>query len=140
MRLAVTPLRDVSGQLEAAASSLKGVTVEVRQAQQSVGEIFAGAKAELERLAGMEATSQRVLGEYQRVFETLQSGLAGTLTTITEKMETLQTVSARGLTSQLQEFDNHLGTATQKLGAAVDELGEVLEGAADTIANSAAPQ
>ena len=140
MRLVVAPLRDVSSQLEFAATSLNDIAAEVRQTQQRVGEIFAGAKAELERLAGMEATSQRVLGEYQRVFETLQSGLAGTLTTITEKMETLQAVSARGLTSQLQEFDNHLGTATQKLGAAVDELGEVLEGAAETIANSAAPR
>lgn len=140
MRLAVTPLRDASSQLETAASSLKGVAAEVREAQQRVGEMLGRAKAELERLASMEATSQRVLGEYERVFETLQSGLAGTLTTITEKMETLQAVSARGLTSQLQEFDNHLGTATQKLGAAIDELGEVLEGAAETIANSAAPR
>ena len=70
----------------------------------------------------------------------MQSGLGGTLTTITEKLDTLQTVAARGLSKQLGEFDNHLGTATQKLGASVDELGEVLEGVAQTIENSVSPE
>ena len=68
------------------------------------------------------------------------TGTGGPLTTIADKLQTLQEVSAHGLTTQLREFDNHLGIATKKLGTAVDELGEVLEDAATTITSGAQPQ
>jgi ABC-type transporter Mla subunit MlaD len=126
----VTPLREATKGIEATSSSLQGTAADIRKAQHELGELFAGAQRELSRLAEMGSTNERVLGEHRRVFETVQSGLGPLLTTITNKIEALQEVSARGLTHQLQEFDNHLGTATKKLGASVDELGEILDDAA----------
>jgi hypothetical protein len=70
------------------------------------------------------------------VFREVRDGLGAALQAITEKLQVLQEVSSRGLTNQLREFDNHLGTATQKLGAAIDELSDVLDGATDKIGSS----
>lgn len=134
MRAVVTPLREAAGNLSAVTAGLGEVTAEVKQAQMRVSEILAGAQSELRRVAEMETTSERLLTEHRRVFETVQSGLAGTLSTIAGRLSEIQDVTGRGLSGQLQEFDNHLSTATRKLGAAIDELGEVLDGAADVIA------
>ena len=137
MQQVVAPLRDTARELQSATSSLRGAASEIEKSQQQLTGLFSDARTEFTRLEQMGASSQRLLVEHQRVFETVQSGLGGVLKTITEKMETLQEVSGRGLTKQLQEFDNHLGTATKKLGASVDELGEVLEEAAETIKGAA---
>lgn len=137
MQQVVAPLRDTARELQSATSSLRGAASEIEKSQQQLTRLFADARTEFTRLEQMGASNQRLLVEHQRVFETVQSGLGGVLKTITDKVETLQEVSGRGLTKHLREFDNHLGTATKKLGASVDELGEVLEEAAETIKGAA---
>jgi len=139
MRTIVAPLSEASQRLDSVSSHVAAMLDDVGRAQRSAGELVGQAQSELEKIAQMETSSARLLEEHQRVFQTVQSGLAGTLDVLSEKLETIQSVTARGLTGQLQEFDNHLGTATQKLGSAVDDLGEALDAAAERIAG-AGPQ
>ena len=83
----------------------------------------------------MESSSERILQEHRRVFEVVREGLGSTIDTLTAKLETIQTVTSRGLQGQLEEFDNHLGVATGRLGAAVDELRDALEDATQTLSS-----
>jgi len=139
IREAVAPLQDTARQLTSASTDLGALSREVRAAQEQLKQVFSDAHTELARLQQMGAASEQLLAEHQRVFTTVQSGLGSVLTTITEKLGTLQEVAGRGLTKQLQEFDNHLGTATKKLGASVDELGEILDDAAETARRAPGP-
>ena len=133
MREVVTPLRDASSQLQMATAGLGAAAKEVAGVQEELSALLSSAKRELARLQEMGTTNEQLLAEHQKVFETVQSGLGGILGTIGTKLETLQEISGRGLTTQLKEFDNHLGTATKKLGASVEELGEILDDAAETL-------
>jgi hypothetical protein len=133
MRSVSTALRESSESFGASAASAKSGVASLAESQQRLTGMFTAVQEELRRLESMKAESGNLLAEHQRVFHDVRDGLGAALDTITTKLQTLQEVSSRGLTKQLSEFDNHLGTATQKLGAAVDELSEVLDGATDEI-------
>ena len=127
------PLRAASESVAEAGDKIRAVSREIGEVQQRTSELSLKTREDLSRLGDMERASAQLLEQHQRVFETVQSSLSGVLDALAEKLETVQSVTARGLEQQLREFDNHLGTATQKLGSAVDELGEVLDQAADRI-------
>jgi ABC-type transporter Mla subunit MlaD len=136
MRLIVPPLQGTVSELGRTVDNLNAASEGARESQQQVREILSGASGELSRLQEMKESSESLLQEHRRVFDVVESGLAGALTAITDKIENLQAVSARGLNDQLQTFDNHLGTAVGKLGSAVEQLEEALDDAAERIANA----
>jgi ABC-type transporter Mla subunit MlaD len=136
MRLIVPPLQGTVSELGRTVDNLNAASEGARESQQQVREILSGASGELARLQEMKQSSESLLQEHRRVFDVVESGLAGALTAITDKIENLQAVSARGLNDQLQTFDNHLGTAVGKLGSAVEQLEEALDDAAERIANA----
>jgi ABC-type transporter Mla subunit MlaD len=136
-RAAFASLRESSALAESTTQSLKEVASAVTRAQERLNSMLGVFQTELPRFQSMADANRGLLGEHQRVFNDLRTGLGAVLSTITEKIQAFQEVSSRGLTAQLREFDNHLGTATQKLGAAVDELSEVLESATDRLSGPA---
>lgn len=129
----VESIRQSAELISTTSSNLRAASGAIGQAQEQLASIFSGAQSEIVRLQEMGVTSQELLNEYHKVFHDVQAGLGGILSTITEKLQVLQDVSASGLTAQLQEFDNHLGSATRKLGSAVDELSDVLDGMVDRV-------
>ncbi|MDC1294994.1 anti-phage ZorAB system protein ZorA [Myxococcota bacterium] len=135
MRTVVAPLSNAAQQLETTTNHLTAMMTDVQQIQGAARQLVEGARSELDRIAQMESSSERILQEHRRVFEVVREGLGSTIDTLTAKLETIQTVTSRGLQGQLEEFDNHLGVATGRLGAAVDELRDALEDATQTLSS-----
>ena len=136
MRNVLTPLRDSVTELHSISRMVENASAHASESQEKASEIITGANAGMQRLEEMRRTSENLLKEHQRVFEVVEKGLSGTLSVISDKIQSLQEVSARGLSDQLKEFDGHLGRALSSLGGAVGQLEESMEDAAERIAKA----
>src|SRR5262249_48648904 len=128
-QLAATAARDAGSVLRQAADQVREV--------QSNASILVDASAEQAR--GMRTildANQNLLGEYDRVFRSVDEGLSRAVKALADELVRFQEDATEQLRRQLGVFDEHLGSATGKLGSAVRDLGDRLEEASETIANS----
>jgi uncharacterized membrane protein len=129
LQLASGAAREGAMVLQQAASELREVQANARALVEASGEQAHGMRSVLD-------DNRRILGEYERVFRSIDEGLAKAVKSLGDELIRFQEDATEQLRRQLGVFDEHLGSATGKLGSAVQDLGERLEDAAETIANS----
>jgi ABC-type transporter Mla subunit MlaD len=77
------------------------------------------------------------LDQFNSVFKTVEQGLGNILRQLGEGMQRYQEALRVSLRQHLQEFDNHLATATQQIKASVEGIGPGLEDLAEAIDSAA---
>lgn len=130
---AFAQIRPLISDLVATTHDLRATGETARNAQaelQQVSSAFAQQGALLQQTTDGQAN---LLAQFQNVFKTVELGLGSILRQIGEGMQHYQQASRVSLVQHLQEFDNHLATATQQIKVSVEGIGPGLEDLAEAI-------
>lgn len=119
-----------------AASIFQQAAGQVREVQANARLLVDASGEQARDMRSVLDSNKNLLGEYERVFRTVDEGLSKAVNALGHELVRFQEDATEQLRRQLGVFDEHLGAATDKLGSAVQDLGERLEDASETIANS----
>lgn len=146
LRVLLKDAGEAFGQLRPLTSDLAAITRDLR----STGDTARNAHIELHKVSDsfaqqgtlLQQTVDRhvaFLNQFQDVFKIVEQGLGSILRQIGEGIQQYQNALKESLSKRLQEFDNHLATATQQIKMSIEGIGPGLEDLSEAI-DSAAKQ
>jgi hypothetical protein len=121
-------------QINQAAAALSLAAEKTATTQQSLQKISASTAEQLEELSDSHQRQRDMwtsiysnLDQYKQTFGSVEKSASGLLEQIGTNLENYQQVCEKGFNKLVETSDTHFTNATQKLGASVSELDEVLQ-------------
>ena len=132
-------LRKIAGEVSATAVAAAGATRSMQEAQKAVQQVAAYAASQLEQLGAGNRAQKEVwaaihssMEQYKNVFAQTERSAGELLTQITKNLSSHMDLTRQGYERLLAVADEHFASATQKLGASVNELDEHLQDLTDS--------
>jgi methyl-accepting chemotaxis protein len=134
-------MRQITNHFSAIATSVKEAIKETQTTQQSLQQVAARAEAQAEHLAEANERQEEMwrdlqtnLHKYKNTFEEVGKAADELLNQINGHLKNYTDTTHSSFQQLVNLADNHFSNATNKLGASVEELDEVLGDLADTLA------
>jgi hypothetical protein len=122
---------------------VSGATKSIRDSQLAVQQVAAFAASQVENLSVANRDQQAVwtrisqtMDQYGGIFARVQDHAAELLNEISRHLVDYQAETQKGFETVVAISDEHFATATQRLGSAVGELDETLQGLSDLFAKT----
>jgi hypothetical protein len=129
-------LREASGAMRSTVNSFHKIVEDASLMQRTSGSLIDQARQTGELYQQITQQHSHLLGEYDRVFESIGQNLASQLRMISENLELYQKQVKDGTTNFLKIYDDHMSSATERLGASVGGLSEYLDVLGDTLSRA----
>ncbi|MBI4457329.1 MAG: hypothetical protein HY644_15730 [Acidobacteria bacterium] len=133
-------LRKIAGDASATVVAAGGATRAMQEAQKAVQQVAAYAASQLEQLGEGNRAQKEVwasihgsMEQYRNVFAQTERSARELLTQITQNLSSHIDLTRQGYERLLAVADEHFASATQKLGASVNELDEYLQDLTDSL-------
>jgi hypothetical protein len=121
-------------QINAAVTSITSAADKTATTHQSLQKISDSTAEQLEELSSahhrqreMWTAIHNTMEQYKQTFSTVENSAGALLEQIGTNLENYQQVCEKGFNKLIESSDGHFTSATQKLGASVSELDEVLQ-------------
>jgi hypothetical protein len=122
-------------------TAMSGAAKAIREAQEGLQRIAGLSSSQVEKLslAGKEqqellARISQAMSQYQQTFSKVETSASALLQTLERNLAQHLELCKRGYESLAKVSDEHFASATQRLGASVDELAEYLQDLSDVMA------
>jgi hypothetical protein len=130
----LTKLQQVSNEVGISTTAMSGVAKSARDLQDGLQRVAGLSSTQVEKLALAGKEQQELLGrisqtmtQYQQTFTKVESSASVLLQTLEKNIVQHVELCKKGYESLIKVSDEHFASATQRLGASVDELSEYLE-------------
>lgn len=137
----ITKLQQVSADAGVCATAMSGAAKAVKDSQDGLQRVAGLSSSQVEKLsiAGQEQEKllERISGamtHYQQTFSQVESSASALLQTLERNLAQHLELCKRGYESLAKVSDEHFVSATQRLGASVDELSEYLQDLSEVMA------
>lgn len=137
----LTKLQQVSTDAGTCTTAMSGAAKSVRDSQEGLQRIAGLSSSQVEKLSLAGTEQQELLGRisqamslYQQTFSKVETSASALLQTLERNIVQHLELCKRGYESLVKVSDEHFASATQRLGASVDELSEYLQDLSDVMA------
>lgn len=128
-------------QINSAVTAMTSAAEKTASTQQSLQKISASTAEQLEELSDAHRQQRELwsainssMEQYKSTFGTVENSAGNLLEQIGTNLENYQQVCEKGFNKLIESSDSHFTSATQKLGASVSELDEVLQDLSESFA------
>ncbi len=137
----LTKLQQVTTDAGTCTIAMSGAAKAVRDSQEGLQRVAGLSSSQIEKLSLAGKEQQELLGrisqamsQYQQTFSKVESSASALLQTLERNIAQHLELCKRGYESLVKVSDEHFASATQRLGASVDELSEYLQDLSDVMA------
>ncbi|WP_109485398.1 hypothetical protein [Occallatibacter savannae] len=137
----LTKLQQVSSDAGACTTAMSGAAKAVRDSQEGLQRVAGLSSSQVENLAlaGREQQDlleriSQAMTQYQQTFTKVETSASALLQTLERNLAQHLELCKRGYESLAKVSDEHFASATQRLGASVDELSEYLQDLSEVMA------
>ena len=137
----ITKLQQVSTDAGVCTTAMSGAAKAVKDSQEGLQRVAGLSSAHVEKLSMAGREQQELLErislamtQYQQTFEKVESSASALLQTLERNVGQHLELCKRGYESLISVSDEHFATASQRLGASVDELSEYLQDLSEVMA------
>jgi hypothetical protein len=134
-------LQQVSSDAGTCTTAMSGAAKSVKDSQEGLQRVAGLSSTQVEKLSLAGREQQELLGrisqamaQYQQTFTKVESSASTLLQTLEKNIVQHLELCKRGYESLVKVSDEHFVSATQRLGATVDELSEYLQDLSDVMA------
>jgi hypothetical protein len=137
----LTKLQQVTTDAGTCTTAMSGAAKAVSDSQEGLQRIAGLSSTQVEKLSLAGREQQELLGrisqamaQYQQTFAKVETSASALLQTLERNLVQHLELCKRGYESLVKVSDEHFASATQRLGASVDELSEYLQDLSDVMA------
>ena len=134
-------LQQVSTDAGTCTTAMSGAAKSVRDSQEGLQRVAGLSSSQVEKLSMAGTEQEELLGrisqamsQYQQTFAKVETSASALLQTLERNLAQHLELCKRGYESLVKVSDEHFASATQRLGASVDELSEYLQDLSDVMA------
>lgn len=134
-------LQQVSTDAGTCTTAMSGAAKSVRDSQEGLQRVAGLSSSQVEKLSMAGTAQEELLGrisqamsQYQLTFAKVETSASALLQTLEHNLAQHLELCKRGYESLVKVSDEHFASATQRLGASVDELSEYLQDLSDVMA------
>jgi hypothetical protein len=139
--LILAKLQQVSADAGTCTTAMSGAAKSVKDSQEGLQRVAGLSTSQVEKLSIAGKDQQELLEriskgmtEYQQTFSKVEAAASALLQTLERNLAQHLELCNRGYESLAKVSDEHFASATQRLGASVDELSEYLQDLSETLA------
>lgn len=127
-------LQQIATDVGVCTTAMSGAAKAVKDSQDSLQRVAALSSTQVDKLSATTREQQEIIGrisqamqQYERTFANVESSASTMLQTIESNLAQHIEICKRGYEGLVKVSDEHFSTATQRLGASVDDLQEYLQ-------------
>jgi prefoldin subunit 5 len=136
----INGLGEIAGQVTATVEAINRSMLGIQSAQQALERVATETRIQAEHLAKANGYQEEIWGNielnlnrYNETFVQVEQAAQALLSQINDQLNNYTRATQNGFQKLVEMADNHFSNATNRLGASVGELDEVLSDLADTL-------